>query len=469
MNLLHIMQMDKQHFPNNVETILAFENYLRLQGKANNTVRSKIITVKTFMDFIGHKKAETITRADIESFVLHLKEHGMKPDSQNVNIVNLKLFITFLTNNNSKFSKKAKGQDYFQNIKLNKQVLDTSEKEYLTREDITALISHCKSQRDRAFLFLLWDSGARLGELLSMNIADIKFDKKYTTVKLTGKTGTREVVISSSVPDIQLYLNQRKEAQPSEPLFVSYNGRFKERSAQNMLKKLVKKAGIAKEGKKTNIHSTRHGRMTELAKKGIPEMHLRRYAGWLPNSDMPSKYIHVQQKDVDIRILLSEGYTPEEIEEEVKPEPSFKPIKCPNPVCGLENPYDSVRCYRCGSIINEKLMMETREAEAEAEKQKIEAIKTELKNEITASIIAENAKNFNELMTFAKKVEGIEEFEDIFTKRSKQGVRDKLPDCLKPQTQKPSEELDRVHKNMAQELREQRREEIEEKRKKKNE
>ena len=134
-----------------------------------------------------------------------------------------------------------------------------------------------------------------------------------------------------------------------------------------MLKKLVMKAGIAKDSKKCNIHSARHGRMTELARK-VPEMHLRRFAGWTSHSDMPSKYIHVSQKELDTRVLLADGYTPEEIEEEVKPELSTKPVRCPH--CGKENTYDNLRCIHCATILNEKLLMETREAEAEAEAEK---------------------------------------------------------------------------------------------------
>jgi site-specific recombinase XerD len=463
-NILDIMKIDNEHFPSNVDTIQLFVNYLKLQGKKKNTIRSKIITTKIFLDFIRHRKAETITRIDIEGFVLHLKENGMKPDSQNVNIVNLKLFITFLTINNEKFKKKRKGEDYFQNIKLNKQTRDTSEKEYLTREDISKLLLHCKSQRDRAFLILLWDTGARLGEILNINIGDIKYGKQYTTAILTGKTGTREVVMSASVPDIQLYLNQRKEAQPSDPLFISYNGRLKERSVQNFMKKLVNKSGIQKEGKKTNVHSARHGRMTELANKDIPEMHLRKYAGWFDNSDMPSKYIHVQQKEVDKKILLSDGYTPEEITEEQKPEISTKPIKC---ACGQLNPFDSPRCSHCTTILNEKLAMETREQEIEAERQKMEALKAEIKDELMASMIAENAKTITELAMLAEKFKGIKEFDEIFTTGKKKDVRDKLPDNLKPEPMFESEALHSAHDKLSQLVREQRRKEIEETRKKK--
>lgn len=454
------MDIDEKHFLDNVKTIQSFENYLKLQGKARNTLKNKIITVKTFLDCIGHKNVEAITRADIDQYVLHLKEQGMKPDSQNVYIVNLKLFIKFLNENNEKFNKRSKGQDYFQNVKLNKQVRDTSEKEYFTRDDINAMLSHCKSQRDRALLLLLWDSGGRISEVLNMNISDIKFGKKYVTAVLTGKTGTREVVISSSVPDIQLYLNQRKESKPTDPLFTTIRkSRLTARTVLSIYIGLVEKAGIAKEGKKTNIHSTRHGRMTELADKGVPEMHLRRYAGWTSDSDMPSKYIHPTQKQVDKKILLSDGYTEEEISEEVKPVLNTKPIKCPNPVCQFENPFDSVRCVRCATILNEKLAMDTREQEIEEEKKKIADMKKELKEELMADMINTNTTNLTELMEFAEQLKGIKEFSDIFTKSSKQGVRDKLPDTLKPLPQIESEELQNIHKQMAQEHREQRRKE----------
>jgi integrase len=368
----------------NEEVLDDFEVTLKLRKKKQTTIRNKLSVVKSFLTFIGNKPVEQITQQDVRKFVSHIDEKlKLKTDSQNMYIVNLHMFIDYLMANNTKFAKKNKKIDFFQDIKLNKQVRDTSEKEYLNREDIIAMLPHCKCQRDRALIFLIWDTGGRVGEILNMNVEDVKYGKKYVSAVLTGKTGTREVVISSSVPDLQLWLNQCR-GKGKDPIFTNrFNERLRDRSVRNILALLVSKAGIAKEGKRVNVHSARHGRITELSDKRVPEMHLRKFAGWSSSSDMPSRYIHTKQKEVDKKVLQADGYTEEEIDEEAKPETSMKSIKC---ACGQLNPFDSPRCTACHAILNEKLLMETREQEIEEEKQKIEAIKQEIRSEFDSEL-----------------------------------------------------------------------------------
>ncbi|MDL5504015.1 MAG: integrase, partial [Candidatus Methanoperedens sp.] len=78
----------------------------------------------------------------------------------------------------------------------------------ITPDDVKKMLSVCKSQRDRAIIMLLWDSGCRLNEVLSRNINHIQPDEHRATMIVNRKTGMRKVRLIDSLPDIRLWLNQ---------------------------------------------------------------------------------------------------------------------------------------------------------------------------------------------------------------------------------------------------------------------
>jgi integrase/recombinase XerD len=361
-----------QKFSNNEDVMKGYITILQLNGKKEKTIKNKLWILVPFFQHIGNKKAELITRTDVESFIL--KKQKLKTSTRNMHITNLKTFISYLNENNLKFHKKNKGEDFFKNIKLNKHTRDTSEKSYITRSDIDAFLPHYKSQQDLCMIELLWDSAARIGEILNLNVQDVKLGEKSGSIRVTGKTGTRDVVISSSVPDLTLYLN-KYNGKGSDPLFPSKNGGLAVRSAQNILAILVKKSGIKTEGKKVNIHSIRHGRLTELAKRKVPEMHLREFAGWTKNSDMPATYIHPTKKDIKLSILGADGISPEEAEEVPEIEIDMKPTTCKR--CNKQNPYYSKRCNYCNLTFDINLAFEEDEAEKIAKEQEKQTWKSE--------------------------------------------------------------------------------------------
>lgn len=366
----------KELFPTNWKIMDDYIKYLNLQKCKLKTIESKLWTISSLFTFLKNKKAEELTRADLENFVIHLQKKNLKITTQNLYIINLKTFIEYLMKNNIQFTKKNKKVDFFQNIVVDKVERDTSDKKYITREDVIKMLKLCKSQRDRAFLFLLWDTGCRVGEIVTLNVNNVNLKENYITVN--GKTGKRDIPISSSVPDLTDWLNQY-EGTGDAPLFNTIiTGRLTVRGAQNLVDRLVEKSGVAQEGKLVSIHAFRHGRMTELANNRVPEAHLRKFAGWEPTSPMTARYVHPKLKDIRKTVYEADGV--KAVEATPEPEISINPIKCSH--CQHINPFDSKYCSRCRIILNDRLAMEMKEAEQEAERQKKEELKAELMAEM---------------------------------------------------------------------------------------
>jgi len=323
-------------FKNNEKTVTDYKDYLRLQDLKDSTITNKCWNLIPFFQFIEFEDINNVTKKDIERFVISLKRSGKKETYQHKNILELRIFLNWLKPDN----------DFFSNIKMRQPKKDNSEKTYVAVDDVIKMLPHCSCQRDRAFLFLMWESAARLDELISLNVENVKPDKYGTRVTVTGKTGKRDILVIDTVPDLQLWINQYK-GDKTDPLFPTTNGRrLTHRWAQAMLKTLKKRAGI--EGKSVHPHSLRHGRLTELSNLGMSEMQMRLFAGWDNKSDMPATYIHTKQKDVYDKLLSIKGIKREE--EDIKLEIKTASKICPR--CQTANPFDGMYCRTCSMILD---------------------------------------------------------------------------------------------------------------------
>ena len=251
----------------NKEIIAAYVRNAVLAGKKDKTVLGEQWQLKSFVEFIENRNLKTVKKEDIENFIIHRKNTRSKTTVHN-NFLVLRNFFNWL----------KPGNDFFIGIKSKQPKNNLPVDEILLSEDILTLRDAANNQRDRALVMVLWDSAARKGELLNINIGHIQPDKYGATVIVDGKTGKRRIRLIDSVPDLQLYLNMHPlRDDPSAPLFITdrkYNGNYRrlnEQTVNNMLNSLADKAGLKK-----NVypHAFRHGRLTDLAKRGFNEMEL---------------------------------------------------------------------------------------------------------------------------------------------------------------------------------------------------
>ena len=75
-------------------------------------------------------------------------------------------------------------------------------------QEINNLLKEAKSIRDKCLISLLFESGARIGELLNLQIKDLTFENINNTnegvrLLLRGKTGERSILMITSAPLIK--------------------------------------------------------------------------------------------------------------------------------------------------------------------------------------------------------------------------------------------------------------------------
>lgn len=182
--------------------------------------------------------------------------------------------------------------------------------EMLTEIDVLNLIDNAESVRDKAIVALLWDIGARIGEIGTLSIKHIRFDQYGATVNVKGKTGYRRVRAVWSVEYLKAWLEVHPEKYNQEArLWVtldSEEGSLKPLyydAIRMKLKRLAKQSGIQV---RIHPHLFRHSRCTYMANY-LTESQMDAYFGWVQGSGMPSVYVHLSGRDIDDAILKANG------------------------------------------------------------------------------------------------------------------------------------------------------------------
>jgi len=218
----------------------------------------------------------------------------------------------------------------------------------LTEDEVKRMIQVAANPRDRAFVAVLYESGCRIGEMLSLRVKNITFDRYGAVIAVPHfcKTGMRRVRIISSVPYLTEWLNRHPDqGNPEAYLWQSREGtQLSYPRARHILSDLARKAGI---GKRVFPHLFRHSRATHLANH-LTEAQMKEYFGWVQDSEMASVYVHLSGRDVDKAILHMYGLE----QDRSKQEQAMAPKSCPR--CGETNPLTNAFCSRCGMPLDEK-------------------------------------------------------------------------------------------------------------------
>jgi len=256
--------------------------------------------------------------------------------------------------------------------------------ELINEEEGERMIAHCRNERDRALVAMLFESGFRIGEIGSLRIKDITFDEYGSLVNVSGKTGSRRIRLVNSVPFLQEWLNKHPDNEnPSSYIWIKrhslrclgYN------RLVDIIKKAAERAGIKK---RIYAHLFRHSRATILASY-LTEAQMKAYLGWTQASKMAAIYVHLSGRDTDNAILKMNGVN---ISEEKKASTKLNARSCIR--CQTKNEATNRFCKLCGFVLDEE------------ESQRI--IKKEVEVKDFEDLMSKLMKNKDVLEILAKKI-----------------------------------------------------------------
>lgn len=277
----------------------------------------------------------------------------------------------------------------------------TLPKDLLTKEDIERQANATKNDRDRAFIWMLYETGARIGELIDLTVGDIEDRQQGKKVVIDGKTGQRRLPLVESVPALNKWLNSHPNPEKDAPLWCklqSYTRQDHEdgelkgagRSGDQLgyryirdkiLQKNMDRAGI---DKPSNPHHYRHSRASYLANH-LKEAQLCVWFGWVQGSDVPARYVHLSGRDIDNAYDEMHGIREPDEEEE---EPSVQECwRCEE----LNSPRDTY-CGSCGAPLDSAAVYQAEEVQQQGEEMVLE-VSSDVEAKILRSIQKEIREN----------------------------------------------------------------------------
>jgi integrase/recombinase XerC len=237
-----------EHARNGVRSFLG---YLHAHRKSRTTIERKISSIRSFFRFLKSRK-----------YITHNPATGIP------------------------LPRKQRKLPGFLTVKEVKQLLDDM-----------AADGDLKTLRNLAMAELMYGTGMRVGELVTLDLKDV--DISEMEVRLTGKGGKERIVPMTrpAVDRIEAYLLQRRielndaaHTGGDGPLFVNVRGtRITTRSVHRIMKGMGCDAGLSK---RVHPHELRHSFATHLLDSGADLRAIQELLGHA-NLTTTQKYTHI--------------------------------------------------------------------------------------------------------------------------------------------------------------------------------
>lgn len=337
-------QIQREFSTENLALIQKYDKLMVSLSMAKATREKHLKTILNLNRFYENRDWEKITKEDILDLVYKIMK-TYSSDGQETNTTwdhkkILKIFVRWFKLGSREHSEVGDPEET-RLVKL-KKVRDTIAREnLLTESDRTRLLHVATHPRDKALIDVQFEAGTRPGELLSLKIKHVKFDKYGAIIKVDGKTGSRTVRLIKSAVTLNAWLNAHPfKDDPEAPFWPiltnqKYGHALSYYSARQLVAKLCERAHLEK---RVYLNLFRHSEATELA-TFMTEAQMKLRHGWTNASKMPARYVHLVNSDVDKAILERYGLKKDE-----KPELKA-PKKCP--FCDQMNNPDVTRCEKC--------------------------------------------------------------------------------------------------------------------------
>ena len=244
-------------------------------GKTNETPGTYRRKLHRFQEYLGNVSAEELNPSSLKRFkqaLLTQNEHYRGSH----NIVKGKLSVWGIRSvlqtakhfGHWLFENEYTSVDIAANIKLPKA--PPVDPKYVSEQTVTGLIKGASLQgeqweraRNIAFIYLLRDSGGRVGALLSARLDELDLNAGELAAWSKGKRGFL-YFNAATAQALRLWLIERETLHPStELLFTNNHGEnFSREGCRWMLKRIAKRGGV--DGQRINAHAFRHAFARDL-------------------------------------------------------------------------------------------------------------------------------------------------------------------------------------------------------------
>lgn len=289
------------------QAIEQFITYLHNVKKTSvNTELSYRRDLKKLLLFL-HSKGLTdlvdVKKEDLEEYVVSMKEQHFATATVSRNIASMKAFFHFLC------QEKLIEKDISESLKAPK--IEKKMPEILTTEEVVRLLEQPsgdspKEVRDKAMLELLYATGIRVTELITLKISEVNLPMSFIVCRDAHKE--RAIPFGMAAKNALIkYLTEAREQmvedKSSDILFANCSGSPMSRQGfWKLIKYYSKKAGITAD---ITPHTLRHSFAAHLVENGAD---LRSVQEMLGHSDISTTQIYANMNHNRIREVYAKAH-----------------------------------------------------------------------------------------------------------------------------------------------------------------
>lgn len=271
-----------------------FINYLAVErGLAKNTLESYGRDLRQYYSYLNNDRIDAVnqaSRATILAYLEQLQSKGRAVSTISRNLAAIKSYYQFLVRERYLDKDPAANLESPKLEKKLPKILTISEVEELLKQPNSFLPT---GMRDKAMLELLYATGIRVSELISLNVSDVNLEMGY--IKCYGKGSKERIVPLGSIAAkcVQEYITRGRgklvRTYDEPALFVNHHGnRLTRQGFWKIIKKYAQEAAITKE---ITPHTLRHSFATHLLENGAD---LRSVQEMLGHADISTTQIYTQ-------------------------------------------------------------------------------------------------------------------------------------------------------------------------------
>jgi len=276
-----------------------FKNYLKIERNlSKNTIESYLFDVKKLINFLKSNNTninpDQLSESLAKEFIYDISKKVKSPTQARI-VSGLRRFYEYLMLEN------IVKNNPIQNIEIPK--IGTTLPVTLTVEEIDEIISGIKLTsktgiRNLAILELLYSCGLRVSELTNLKISDLFF--KESIIKVTGKgnkerfvpiSNQAQLYINNYIDDIRGFKKIKKNFE--DTLFLNERGSNLSRVMIFII--LKKLSSLANINKKIGPHTLRHSFATHLIENGADLITIQNMLGH-ESITTTERYLHVNKK-----------------------------------------------------------------------------------------------------------------------------------------------------------------------------
>lgn len=277
-----------------IESYIEYLN--NVKHASNNTVasyRRDLIKLCNYLEGIGCSDLDSVNGTDLSLYVLDLGKQGMSSATISRSVASIKSFFMYL------FKQGIIKEDCADQLKpprIEKKIPET-----LTVAEINLLLeqpskSTPKEIRDKAMLELLYATGMRVSELISLKVNDVNLTMSYI---LCRDNKERVIPIENAARSaLENYIKSVRGGmcEGSDYLFTNLKGQQMTRQGfWKLIKSYAKRAGINKD---ITPHMIRHSFASHLVTNGAD---LKAVQEMLGHSDISTTQIYLRSRQSKIK------------------------------------------------------------------------------------------------------------------------------------------------------------------------